>query len=99
MKYTCLRKCQYRNNSGKIRVAEVGEVVRFKEAPLKEHWQALKDMEIDFAEMSEEELSAAEYDLGDLKAFIQDKYDMKAGNKGKAKTIEMLMDCRFRELS
>ena len=56
-------------------------------------------MPINFETAQEQELLESEFDLDVLKAYIEAKYDKKAGNRGKEKTIDLLLDCRYREIN
>jgi len=53
---------------------------------------------LDFATAGEEELLEAEFDLDELKDYIRDVYGKNPRNRGKEKTIAMLLDCRYRAL-
>jgi len=99
MKCVAIRKCQVRID-GKIRTVNRGVVVDIDEPGV--HFRPIegaKSMPINFDNAQEQELLEADYNLDDLKEFILQKYDKKAGNRGKEKTVELLLDCRYRALS
>ncbi len=99
MKCICRRACQQRvGEEGKIVFFTEGQTEHFSECP--EWFEPLEGegkVAINFNTAEKEELFAADYDLKDLKEFIEKKYDKKAGNKGMEKTVKLLLDCRFRE--
>jgi hypothetical protein len=84
---------------GKIRFFDRGRVWDFEQCPT--HFSPLEGENakvIDFATAKEAELLAATYDLADLKEYIKATYGASPGNRGKEKTVEMLLDCRYREV-
>ena len=98
MKCICERKCQVRNNFGQAILYSVGEVAEFDECPA--YFRPLEGEDVaplDFATAGREELMEREdYALSDLKAYIESAYGVKAGNRGKEKTVDLLLDCRVR---
>ena len=96
MKCVCRRECYIANSEGRHQQFSVGQVVEFVTCP--DHFVELGGQGIDFATAGEEELLEAEYELDELKAFIEKKYDRKSGNRGKERTVALLLDCRYREL-
>lgn len=99
MKCVCRKKCQVRNRLGRIRTYRKGDVAQFDECP--NHFEPIegaKAMPLNFDNAQEQELLESEFDLEELKDYIRDKYDRNPHNRGKEKTIEMLLDCRFRAL-
>ncbi len=94
MKCLCMKRCQVRNDDGRAVRHNQGEVVEFSKCPT--HFQPLEAEKINFDTASEDELMEGKYKLDDLKAFLFDKYDKKAGMKGKNKTVALLIDCRYR---
>lgn len=100
MKCLCIKKCQARDNDGYIRTFAKGDVFEFEEIPPNFAPIEGEDaMPINFDTAQEQELLESEFDLDKLKDYILIKYGKKAGNRGKDKTIEYLLDCRFRELN
>jgi len=100
MKCVCNRKCVAIVASGKHVRFNPGQVHDFDECPL--HFDPIEGegaVEVDFSTASEEMLSETDFDLEELKKFIRDTYDIKAGKRGKEKTIELLADCRYRAQS
>ncbi len=101
MKCICRNPCQQRvGEEGKIVFFEEGQTGHFSECP--EWFEPLEGegkAMMDFDTAGKEELFEADYNLKDLKDFIEAKYRKKAGNKGMEKTVELLLDCRFRESS
>lgn len=100
MKCVAKYKCQTRLDDGRRRTFEKGDVWDFKVCPI--HFNPIEGKEampIDFDKAQEQELLETDFDLDELKTFIETKYDRKAGNRGKEKTIEMLLDCRYREIN
>lgn len=99
MKCVAVRKCQSIRDDGKIVFYMKGDIEEFKKCPA--HFRPIEGKDaprIDFATAGEAELLEAEYELADLKKFIEDRYDMKPGNRGLEKTVAFLLDCRFRDL-
>ena len=99
MKCVCIKECQTRNSSGKVQFFMRGDVYDFKKCPT--HFRPLEGPKaegVDFATAGEQELLEAEYDLDELKDYIKEKYDRKPGNRGKERTVAMLLDCRFRDI-
>ncbi len=98
MKCICKAKC-FIKLDGKNRRFNPGEVIEVDECPT--HFESLegeKSSAIDFATAGEEELMAREFDLAKLKEYILKTYDKKAGNIGKKKAVDMLIDCRERAI-
>ena len=93
MKCICLRKCQAVLGDA-IVLFSAGQVVEFEECP--RNFESLADKEIDFKTAEREELLDGDYDLSELKAYIEETFGKKAGNKGKEKTVALLLDCRYR---
>ena len=93
MKCVCERDCWIPNPEGKNQFYARGDVVDFKKKP--EHFRALKK-KVDFDTAKEQELLAADFNLDELKEYIETKYNRKPGNRGKDKMVAMLLDCRFR---
>ena len=101
MKCVALVQCQTRRDDGRIAPYNAGDVGEFEKCPpnFKPLAGESEDaMPIDFDKAQEQELLESEFDLDALKEYIEKKYDRKAGNRGKEKTIDMLLDCRFRSL-
>ena len=96
MKCICEKDCLIANPQGKMQHFTKGMVVEYGVCP--NHFRPLEKGKINFATAGEEELLEAEYELDDLKEFIFKKYSRKAGNRGKERTIAMLLDCRYRAL-
>ncbi len=99
MKCVCRRKCQQRSKFGKILTFRVGDVYDFEECPT--HFEPIEGdnaVALNFDTAQEQELLESEFDLDELKRYIEEKYDRKPGNRGKEKTIEMLLDCRYRSI-
>lgn len=99
MKCVALRSCQAVLPTGKARYFDRGEVYDFPECPT--HFRPLEGDDaapVSFDTAGEQELLEAEYDLDALKQYIEDRYGKKPGNRGKEKTVEMLIDCRYREI-
>jgi len=95
---TCVavRACQSIKN-GRAVFYNKGDVDEFPVCPT--HFRPVAGEEggdIDFDTAKEAELHIADYDLADLKTYIEETFGAKAGNRGKEKTIEMLLDLRFR---
>lgn len=102
MKCVCRKKCQARIKTGKIKYFYLGDIEEFDEVPPNfepVQGEAKDATPIDFDTAGEQELMEAEYDLDSLKDYITNNYDMKAGNRGKTKTVALLLDCRFRQVS
>ena len=95
MKCVCVCKHQRREEEGK-RPGWIfpGDTRDFDECPT--HFVPLENFDIDFMAASERELLSEGTDLTDMKKFILDKFGEKAGNRGKEKTVEMLLDLRYR---
>ena len=97
--------CQARDAEGKIRFFRKGQVFDFEECPPNfrpiagEAAAEEEPVKIDFEKASEDELLEADYDIEELRDFITEKYDKKPGNRGKEKLVEMLLDCRYRDIS
>jgi hypothetical protein len=99
MKCVAEQPCQVRLDDGSIRTFDKGEVWEFETVP--PNFRSLEDIleGIDFETAGEAELLESEYDLDELKDFILKKFKKKAGGRGKEKTVEFLIDCRYRDLS
>jgi hypothetical protein len=94
MKYVCERTCQIRKN-GKIITVDKDAVIELDDAhPL---FRVVGEG-LDFATAGEEELMAADFDLEELKEYIKEVYGKNPRNRRKEKTVEMLLDCRYRAL-
>lgn len=99
MKCIAVRKCQAHNRDGYLRFYGKGQVDDFAVCPT--HFRPIEGeeaMPINFDTAQEQELLESEFDLDKLKAYIKEKYDKKAGSRGKEKTIAFLIDCRYRSL-
>ena len=98
MKCVARKRCQARAGEY-IRTFKRGEVFDFDECPPHfEPIEGVKAVAINFENASEDELREAEYDLDTLKEYIRLKYDKNPANRGKKKTVSMLLDCRYRSL-
>lgn len=98
MKCVCRAKCQVRVD-GKIMTFKKGAVYDFVVCPA--HFAPIEGpeaMPIDFDTAQEQELLESDFDLDELKAYIKEKYGKNPHNRGKEKTIDMLLDCRYREI-
>lgn len=101
MKCVAEQMCQVRLDDGSIRTFDRGDVWDFKELP--PNFRAIggdsktKAPPINFETAQENELLEAEYDLEALKDYIALKFNKKAGQRGKEKTVEFLLDCRYRD--
>jgi len=93
MDCVCVAKCQVKPEEGRPVRYDVGDVADFDKCPT--HFRPLNTT-VDFAEVGEKELIASTFELEDLKSFILDTYNIKAGNRGRDKAIELLIDCRER---
>lgn len=101
MKCVCEKWKQIRMPDGSRKVFRPGDVGEFDECPKNFRSLAGETKEafpIDFKTAKEQELLEAEYDLSVLKKFIEDEFGLKAGNRGKEKTVELLLDARYRKL-
>lgn len=97
MKCICLRKCFVSFNGRNTRFNQ-GDVAEFDKCPT--HFDELGGgAAVDFKTSGKQELMASEFELKDMKEFILSKYDKKTGNTGKEKTIDILLDCRDREIT
>jgi len=99
MKCVCVRDCYIRNTEGRPQHFSAGQVEEFKKVP--NHFRAIEGKKagpVDFDTAQEQELREAEYDLDELKAFIEKRYDKKARNRGKEKTVDLLLDSRYRDI-
>jgi len=96
MKCICIRKHQ-RKDDTKVRPywVTVGDTMEFDECPA--HFKPVSEHQMDFAMASENELLSDAADLEAMKAFIKNTFDVSAGNRGKEKTVEMLLDLRYRQ--
>lgn len=100
MKCICERKCQIEVN-GYVTLMHEGDIIDADKCPKLFRPMAGETKEagpIDFETAKEEELLEAEYELKDLKTFIKEKFDRRAGKKSRSATVKMLLDCRYREL-
>jgi hypothetical protein len=87
-------------DAGNIRFFETGAVWDFVVCPT--HFEPMEGdapYVVNFDTAGEQELLAAEFELDALRMYIETKYDRKTGNRGKEKLVEMLLDCRFREVT
>ena len=92
------RDCQARDDYGKIITFDKGMVYDFKECPTNFEPVAEAKDGIDFSTATEEFLMAADFELSELKDYIEETFGIKTGNKGKEKTVKTLIDARYREL-
>ena len=94
----CRTTCQARLDDGYIKFFNAGDIGDFKECPI--HFEVLggEDYVVNFETAGQDELMEVDLDLAELKKYILDTYGKRAGAKGKAKTIDMLMDCRYRDI-
>ncbi len=100
MKCICRKRTQSLSHTGKVITHDAGSVVEFDKCPNNfEPIEGEKASGIDFKTAEKEELLATDYDLDKLKKFIEDTFSKKAGNKGKAKTVDFLLDCRYRAVN
>lgn len=100
MKCIAVTPTQARLDGGGIRTFADGDIWEFKKCPPNfEPMEGKNAKEIDFDNAGEAELMEAEYELQDLKDFIEEKYGKKAGSRGKEKTVAFLLDCRYREIN
>ena len=101
MKCVCRKRCQVRRDvDGKIVFFAKGDVENFVVCPT--HFEPIEGEDavaLNFDNAQEQELLESEFDLDSLKDYIREKYDRNPSNRGKEKTIEFLLDCRFRSLS
>lgn len=100
MQCVCERKGQTRGADGKIRFYSLGQVDDFEECP--RNFRPLEGEDsvgIDFATAGEGELLAGNFELGDLKSFMREKYGLSAGNRGLEKTVAMVLEYRQRNVS
>lgn len=87
-------------DAGNIKFFAVGEIGDFLTCP--PHFEPMEGdapYVVNFDTAGETELLGAEFDLDALRLYIETKYDRKPGNRGKDKLVELLLDCRFREVS
>jgi len=96
MKCVCVRGCYVANAEGRHQQFEVGQIAEFVVCP--SHFVELGGKKIDFNTAGEAELLEAEYELDNLKEFIEKRYDKKSGNRGKERTVALLLDCRYRAI-
>lgn len=98
MKCVAERACQIRMPDNSIRFFERGRVWEFDECPT--HFRALEgpDAKVNFETAKREELLAAEYDVQELRDYIKARFNVSAGNRGKEKSVELLLDLRYREV-
>ncbi len=94
MKYVCERTCQVRKG-GRIVTVDKGMVIELDKP--NDFFRPI-GVALDFATAGEEELLEAEFKLDDLKQYIKDTYGRNPRNRGKEKTVAMLLDCRYREV-
>jgi hypothetical protein len=100
MKCVCRKTCQIRMDDGSIKFFHEGAIQDFVVCPT--HFEPMggdAPYVVNFDTAGEQELLAAEFELDALRMYIETKYDRKPGNRGKEKLVEMLMDCRFREVT
>jgi hypothetical protein len=97
MKCICRKERQVRIKGKAIWFSE-GQIADFEECP--KYFDPIEDTtyKIDFSTAKEAELLEGNFDLKELKAFIKDTYGKKSGNRGLEKTVELLLDCRYREV-
>jgi len=98
MKHACIRKCQYRNNTNKVRLASVGDVVELDKKPFESNWTALDALEIDFLVMSEAELTEVSWKFSDAFTAVKDEYDVELKKTTKDDIIKQILDARFRQV-
>ena len=98
MKYTCIRRCQYRNGSKTIRLATVGAVVNFEEPPFEENWVSLEAKEINFLEMSESELLHASWSFSSAAKVVEETYKVELKKTNKADIVKQIIDARYRQV-
>jgi len=99
MKCVADARCQVIRDDGKIVFYLKGDVGEFKKCP--PHFRPLEGKtapKVDFDKAGRDELLVAEFELDDLKEYIEEKYGVKAGNRGIEKTVDLLLDSRFRDL-
>lgn len=99
MKCVANVRCQAINGAGQIQFYKKGEVDEFEECP--PSFSPIEGADvapIDFDTAGEAELLESEYNIDDLKQYILEKYNKKAGSRGKEKTVALMLDCRFRDL-
>ena len=98
MKHTCIRKCQYRNGSKTIRLASVGDVVDFKEAPFEENWMSLEAKEVDFIQMSESELLHASWSFSAAADAVEEAFKVELKKTDKVDIVKQIIDARYRQV-
>lgn len=98
MKYSCIRKCQYRNGSKTIRLASVGDVVDFADEPFKENWFPLEAKDVDFLAMSEAELMNATWPFTKAFEAVQKEFGVDLKKTEKADIVSQIIDARFRQV-
>lgn len=98
MKCVAERACQILMPDKSIRFFDRDQVWDFEECPV--HFRPLEGPEatIDFAKAQRDELMAAEFPLQDLRDYIKTRFGVSSGNRGREKTVELLLDLRYREV-
>jgi hypothetical protein len=97
MNCICLKDCQVRLPDGYVRYYYKNDIDDFEKCP--RHFREIRDNSaIDFDTITIDELKKRDFKLSELKQYIYDKYGIKAGNRKEEKTIELLADCRYREI-
>jgi hypothetical protein len=82
---------------GYIRYYYKDDIDDFERCP--RHFREIIDKSvIDFDNITIKELKKRDFKLTELKQYIYTKYGIKAGNRKEEKTIELLEDCRYREI-
>lgn len=90
----CETLCQVRL-AGKAVLFEVGEVADFEVCP--PHFRPMDDnYVIDFNKASEDELKAAQFNVADLRSFINETYKKKLTTDDRDRLISVLIDARGR---
>ena len=97
IKCICRRPCQVRVNGHIVTFAK-NDIRSFEECP--PNFEALTRKAVDFDTAEEAELKERDdYEVKDLKAYILENYDIEvAKNATREKTVDALMDARFRAL-
>jgi len=96
--YVCERACQIKRK-GKIVTIFPGEIITSTKSKIKNQNFRRVTEKVDFENASEEELEVAEFPDRALKEFIYERFGRKTGNRGRKAMIDMLLDCRYREVS
>jgi hypothetical protein len=95
--------CQSRLDDGTIRTFDKGDVWDFKVKPT--HFRVLESTvesaapPVDFETAGESELLEGEYELSELKDYVFSRYGKRVGARGLGKSVDFLLDCRYRALS